>query len=63
MSPAQLWDLWHQDSFEEGLGEWVEPRFAGLNKQSAILKNFAYGLLGIAALGVVTLLSSFAAKN
>ncbi len=64
-SPVVLWDIWHDPSrnFEEGLGEWAEPTYARYNKQSAILKNFAYGLLGLAGLGALTLLSSFAIKQ
>ena len=62
-SPVQLWDAWQQQEFEGGLGEWTEPIYARYNKQSEILKNFAYGLLGLAGLGVITLLASFAMKR
>ena len=62
-SPAQLWQVWHQQDLEDGLGEWAEPRYMGLNIQSDHLKLLSYGLLGLAAMGVVTLLSSFAMKR
>ena len=62
-SPAQLWNIWHQQDIEDGLGEWAEPRYMGLNIQSNYLKLLAYGLLGLAGFGVVTLLSSFAMKR
>ena len=62
-SPAQLWHVWHQQGLEDGLGEWAEPKYMGYNKQSEILKMFAFGLLGLAGVGVLTLLSSFAMKR
>lgn len=62
-SPAQLWDLWKRQDLEGGLGEWFEPEYMGDNIQSNILKNFSYGLLGLAGLGVLILLSSFAMKG
>lgn len=43
----------------QGLPEWVEQPHVGSNKQAAILKNFAYGLFGLASLGLLTLLGSF----
>jgi len=43
----------------EGLPEWIEAPHVGSNKQAAILKNFAYGLFGLASLGLLTLLGSF----
>ena len=62
-SPAQLWHAWHQQELEDGLGEWAEPVYMGYNKQSEILKTFAFGLLGLAGVGLLTLLSSFAMKR
>lgn len=46
-----------------GLPEWVEQPHIGSNKQAAILKNFAYGLFGLASVGVLTLLSSFLVRS
>ena len=43
----------------KGLPEWVEQPHIGSNKQAAILKNFAFGLLGLSAIGLLTLVSSF----
>jgi hypothetical protein len=63
LTPVQLWDLWHQQEYDDGLGEWTELKYVGYNKQSEYLRYIAYGLLGIAGLGVVTLLSSFAMKR
>lgn len=63
-SPAELWQIWHQQTdLEDGLGEWAEPKYMGQNIQSNHLKNFAYGLLGLAGIGVLMLLSSFAMKE
>ena len=62
-SPAQLWQVWHQQDLEDGLGEWVEPTYMGYNIQSNHLKTLSYGLLGLAGLGVLMLLSSFAMKR
>lgn len=62
-SPAQLWHFWHEQKLEDGLGEWAELEYVGDNKQSEILKMFAFGLLGLAGVGVLTLLSSFAMKR
>lgn len=66
-SPAELWYNWHhptvQQQLEDGLGEWFEPEYMGKNIQSNHLKNFSYGLLGLAGLGVLMLLSSFAMKR
>ena len=62
-SPGELWHVWHQQDLEDGLGEWAEPKYMGYNIQSNHLKNFSYGLLGLASLGVLTLLSSFAMKR
>ena len=43
----------------QGLPEWVEQPHVGENKQAAILKKVAYGLFGLASLGLLTLIGSF----
>ena len=62
-SPGELWQIWHQQTDLDGLGEWAEPKYMGQNIQSNHLKNFSYGLLGLAGIGVLMLLSSFAMKE
>jgi len=47
----------------EGLPEWVEQPHVGENKQAAILKNVAYGLFGLASLGLLALIGSFGMRK
>ncbi len=44
------------------LPEWKEIDSVGQNKQTAYLKNIAYGFMGLAAIGLLALLSSFFIK-
>ena len=54
----ELWDTWHNDVLTMNLGEWREHPFIRYNKQSAILKNFSYGLFGLAGIGLLMMLGS-----
>lgn len=54
---GQLWDAW--DALSQGLPDWTETAGVRYNKQSGHLKNIAYGLFGISALGVLALIGSF----
>ena len=59
LSPTGVLGTYVNADLSQGLPEWVEQPHIGSNKQAAILKNFAYGLFGLAALGLLTLLGSF----
>ena len=62
MKPAEMWDWWTQVSAID-LGEWQEHSRVGSNIQSGILANIAYGLFGLAGLGIISMLCSFAVKK
>ena len=57
--PANILGTFITMDVGKGLPEWVEQPHIGSNKQAAILKNFAYGLFGLSALGLLTLVGSF----
>ena len=57
--PANILGTFVTMDVGKGLPEWVEQPHIGSNKQAAILKNFAYGLFGLSALGLLTLVGSF----
>ena len=61
--PTNVLRTYVQLDTSKGLPEWVEQPHVGSNKQAAILKNFAYGLFGLAGLGLLTLLGSFLVPN
>lgn len=54
---GQLLDAW--DSMAQGLPDWSESVGVRYNKQSGHLKNIAYGLFGLSALGFLALVGSF----
>lgn len=57
--PTGVLGSYIQMGVDQGLPEWVEAPHVGANKQAAILKNVAYGLFGLASLGLMTLIGSF----
>ena len=63
ISPAQIWDSWDDLTSAGQLPEWKEIESIGHNKQAAYLKNIAYGFIGLAAVGLLLLLSSFVIKQ
>ena len=62
MSPAEVWDSWDELTSNGPLPEWKEIESIGQNKQAAYLKSIAYGFIGLAAIGLLALLSSFFIK-
>ena len=57
LAGGQLWEVW--DQMAEGLPDWAETEGVRYNKQSGHLKNIAYGLFGISAIGALALIGSF----
>jgi len=58
-TPASLIEYYQLMNVPGGLGEWQEQPHVGGNKQAAILMNVAYGLFGLACLGLLMLVGSF----
>ena len=64
LTPSQLVEHYQRIDPERGLGEWRELPVSRYNRQGAILKNFSYGLFGIAGIGlVIFLVSLFSGKK
>ncbi len=55
---GHLLDAW--ESLSQGLPDWSESNTVRYNKQSAHLKNIAYGLFGLSALGLLAIIGSLA---
>ena len=60
-SAVEMWDWWANVS-EGELGEWKEHPGVGLNIQSGILSNVAYGLFAAAGIGLLLMASAFAVR-
>lgn len=58
LTPGHLWDAW-DGMTEDGLPDWQETFENRYNKQSGHLRNIAYGLFGLAGLGLLAMLGSF----
>ncbi|MCH2181018.1 MAG: hypothetical protein MK108_03350 [Mariniblastus sp.] len=63
LRPAQVWDAWDDLTSAGPMDEWKESPRQGQNKQAGYLKSFAYGFMGIAALGLVSIGLSFLVKQ
>ncbi len=64
LSPGELWDYWHEMvGTTEALPEWQETVTQGQTRQGEYLLMFAYALFGISAVGLVSMLASFAIKR
>ncbi len=63
MTPVELLQQWDSMVFERGLGEWQEQVFARYKTQGTYLQYLAYGLLCLAAIGVMMIISSFLLKG
>lgn len=63
LTPGQVVALYDEMNIEAGLGEWYEPNFVRYNIEGGHLKKFAYGLFGLAGLGVVCLIASFLIRS
>jgi len=60
---AQVWDIWHDNIDDIDLPEWKEATWNTNLAQGTILKNFSYGILGLAGIGLLLTLSSFLISN
>ena len=63
MNPAEVYLDFSSLRVENGLPEWKEPEYVGDNIQSQILSYFAYGTLGVGAIGFLVFLSAFLMKK
>lgn len=54
-----LWEYWNTNIEGTDLPDWQESSWRRYNRQGKTLTNVAYGILGVAALGVLVMLSSF----
>ena len=63
MPTPQVLDIWSQMNFEEGLGEWREMGYARYRAQGTILQRVAYGVIGLAFVGLLMLIGSFMIKG
>ena len=61
-SPVEMWDWWANVS-EGELGEWKEHPGVGLNIQSGILSNVAYGLFAVAGIGLLLMAGAFVVRS
>lgn len=54
-----LWEYWNTDIEGVELPDWQESSWRRYNRQGRTLTNIAYGILGVAALGLLVMLGSF----
>lgn len=59
MTPAELLFTWNSLDVDSGLGPWQEQALSHYRIQGQILHKIAYGLWGLATLGILLLASSF----
>lgn len=62
-SVTELYDVWANTIEGVDLPDWQEANWNRYNKQGRILRNFSYGILGVAALGIALIFSSFFIPN
>lgn len=62
LSDAEVYQVAAGYKADATIGEYFQPATIKNNKQGEILKTIAYGLLGLAAAGVVMIASSFVVK-
>ena len=60
---AELWDLWYGSIEPAELPEWKEATWNKNYAQGTILRNFAYGILGVSGIGLLVAISSFFIGN
>lgn len=61
--PHVVWDLWYGSIKQSELPEWKEADWNKNYAQGNILRNFAYGILGVAGIGLLLAISSFFISN
>lgn len=62
MSDAEIYQVASSYDSEDTIGEYFQPGTVKSNKQGEILEYVAYGLLGLAAVGLLMLVGSFLVK-
>ena len=62
LSDAEVYQVAAVHSEQETIGEYFQPQSIKSNKQGEILKYVAFGLLGLAAIGLLMLVGSFLVK-
>ncbi len=60
LSPSQVVTYYNELRIDNGLGEWYEPNYVRYNKQSAILTNTSYVLMGLGGIFLACSLSMVA---
>ena len=60
---SQLWDQWYTNIKPLELPEWKEADWNKNYAQGTILRNFAYGILGVSGIGLLVAISSFFLSN
>lgn len=63
LSPAQVVQYFESLKVEEGLGEWREQTIIGENRQGMILRNIAFGIMGLGGAGLLSMLASLGIKR
>ncbi len=62
LTPYEVVSMFQYMDVDKGLGDWKEQETIGMDRQGKILQNFSYGLMGLAGIGALGLLSSFFMK-
>lgn len=62
LSDTEVYQIAASYDADATIGQYYQPTALKSKKQSEILKTIAYGLLGLAAVGTITLVSSFFVK-
>ncbi len=52
LEPAQVVTYYNELRIDNGLGEWYEPNYVRYNKQSVILTNMSYVLMGLGGISL-----------
>lgn len=58
--PSDVVAMFEAMQVDKGLGDWQEQPYVGDTRQGTILKNFSYGLMGLAGVGLLLVIGSFA---
>jgi hypothetical protein len=59
LPPSDVVAMFEAMQVDKGLGDWQEQPYVGDTRQGTILKNFSYGLMGLAGVGVLLVIGSF----
>lgn len=62
-SPAEVLRQYTSINADEGLGDWQETTVMRYNNQGYIIKNFSYGIMGLAVVGLLMMIWGFFSKG